>query len=179
MRAALGAALTVAALATACTADEEDPPPAAPDASTGVGVAWSPCDGLTAAQVGRLVGEQMIEQTGTAEEPRCTFTPAAEGGPAFDVSYLWFDGSLNEALDAMGSASARLRPATVDGADAARLAVRERASGVLVTGFVQTRGLVQSVNAVQLKPYTSAQVVAGTVGLLEALVRAAPDSPPE
>lgn len=170
-------AVAAAVLLAGCSSSPDDAPSAAE--SKAAEVAWSPCDGLTAAQVGRLAGEEMAEQTGTTDQPRCTFTPVTEGGPAFDLSYLWFDGSLDAALDDMGSAGAQLRPVDVPGADAARLAVRERASGVLVTGFVQTAGLVQSVNAVQLRPDDRQDVVTATTGLLAALVRAAPAAPPE
>lgn len=179
MRAALGAVLTVAALATACSSDADDPRPTDPAVTQAAEVAWSPCDGLSAPQVTRLAGEEMTEQTGTADEPRCTFTPVAEGGPAFDISYLWFDGTLDEAWQTMGDVQGRVTRVDVPGADGARLVVHARPSAVLVTGFVQTRGLVQSVNAVQLKPYAEQQVVATTRGLLAALVRAAPASPPE
>ncbi len=186
MRAALAATATVLALAAlaGCSSDAEtgaaDPSdPAGPAVSDAAAVAWSPCDGLSASQVTRLAGARMTEQTGTGDAPRCTFTPVAEGGPAFDVSYLWFDGGLDAALDSMGAVGSQLRPVEVPGADAARLAVRARASGVLVTGFVQTAGLVQSVNAAQLKPYDERQVVAATRRLLAALVTGAPASPPE
>jgi hypothetical protein len=50
-------------------------------------------------------------------------------------------------------------------------------TGVLVTGFVQTDGLVQSVNAAQLPPYDQAQVVAGTTALLAELAKHAPSAP--
>ena len=179
MRATLGAVLAMTALATACSSEAEDPRPADPAVTQAAEVAWTPCDGLSAAQVTRLAGEEMTEQTGTADEPRCTFTPVAEGGPAFDVSYLWFDGSLDEAWETMDDVQGRVTDVDVPGADAARLVVHARPRAVLVTGFVQTRGLVQSVNAVQLKPYAERQVVSATRGLLAALVRAAPTSPPE
>lgn len=178
MRAVLCAAVSVAALATACSSDAEDPP-SDPAVTQAAGVAWSPCDGLSARQVTRLAGEEMTEQTGTADEPRCTFTPVAEGGPAFDVSYLWFDGSLDEAWETMDDVQGRVSDIEVPGADAARLVVHARPRAVLVTGFVQTRGLVQSVNAAQLKPYDEQRVVSATRGLLAALVQAAPTSPPE
>ena len=41
------------------------------------------------------------------------FTPETEGGPAYEVSYLWFDGGLDAALDSMGAASTRLRIAVL------------------------------------------------------------------
>ena len=92
-----------------------------------------------------------------APSPRC-----AKGGAAYDVSYLWFDGGLDAALDAMGATGAQLEPVDVAGAEAARLVVDPSKTGVLVTGFVQTDGLVQSVNAAQLAPYDRNQVVATT-----------------
>lgn len=148
---------------------------ASPDGSDIAGVAWSPCDELTARSVSRLVGAGVEEHDGTAAAPRCTFTPTREGGAAYDLSYLWFDGGLDAALAAMGASGAQLKPAEVPGADAARLAVRATKSAVLVTGFVQTPGLVQSVNAAQLAPYDEQQVVDATRALLAELAKRAPD----
>ncbi len=173
MRPLLPAALVAALLTlTACSSEE----PAPSDAATRAGdVAWSPCDGLTAESVSDLVGEEVTQQTGTAQQQRCTFTPVAESGAAYDVNYQPFDGGLNEALESMGAAGTQLRAVEVPDADAARIAVRERRSGVIVSGFVQTGGLVQSVNAVQLKPYDRRAVVAGTTALLGELAAQAPD----
>jgi hypothetical protein len=179
MRAVL-LALPLAAAAVVlagCSSDGSDPSSATPDASDIAGVAWSPCDELTAASVSRLVGAAVKEDDGTAAAPRCTFTPVRDGGAAYDVSYLWFDGGLDAALDAMGATGAQLKKVDVEGADAARLVVSAKKGGVLVTGFVQTHGLVQSVNAAQLAPYDEAQVVAGTKALLGELAAHAPTSP--
>jgi hypothetical protein len=174
----LVAALTAATALAGCSSDGSDPSSASsPDASDIAGVAWSPCDDLTAASVSRLVGAAVKEDNGTPEAPRCTFTPARAGGAAYDVSYLWFDGGLDAALDTMGASGAQLKKVDVAGADAARLVVSAKRSGVLVTGFVQTDGLVQSVNAVQIAPYDEAQVVDGTKALLGALAERAPTSP--
>jgi hypothetical protein len=137
-------------------------------------VAWSPCDGLTAARVSRLLGEPVREHDGTASQPQCTFVPQERGGAAYQVSYLWFDGGLDAALGSMGRLGSQLRPVQVPGADAARIAVARKNSGVLTTGFVQTDGLVQSVNAVQVRPYDEQAVVAGTLALLGELARKAP-----
>ena len=65
----------------------------------------------------------------------------------------------------------------VPGADAARLVVQADKDAVLVTGFVQTAGLVQSVNAVQPDPYDEQAVVDATTELLTVLVREAPSGP--
>lgn len=187
MRRALPAAVLLAAglLTAACSPGSAgsgaDPGSAASDASAALSeatdVGWSPCDGLDAAQVSRFATEPMAEQTGTTDQPRCAFTPVAEGGPAFDVNYLFFDGGLDEAWRTMGPIRGRVSRIAVPGADAARLVVHARRPAVLVTGFVQSGGLVQSVNAVQLRPYDEQQVVAATRRLLAALVRAAPERP--
>ncbi|MBI2244236.1 MAG: hypothetical protein HYU55_09955, partial [Nocardioides sp.] len=141
MRRALPAAVLLAAglLTAACSPGSAgsgaDPGSAASDASAALSeatdVGWSPC-----------------EQTGTTDQPRCAFTPVAEGGPAFDVNYLFFDGGLDEAWRTMGPIRGRVSRIAVPGADAARLVVHARRPAVLVTGFVQSGGLVQSVNAV-------------------------------
>ncbi|GAA4706474.1 hypothetical protein GCM10023349_25740 [Nocardioides conyzicola] len=180
MRALMLVAATAAATVLAgCSSDGSDPSTASsPDASAIAGVGWSPCDALTAKAVSRLVGADVDENAGTADAPRCTFTPAAKGGAAYDVSYLYFDGGLDAALDAMGATGAQLKPVDVAGADSARLVVSAKKAGVLVTGFVQTGGLVQSVNAAQPTPYDRAQVVTGTKALLAALAEAAPTSTP-
>jgi hypothetical protein len=182
MRAAVAALVAAGLLGlSGCSSDGARPsadPTAAPsDASDLMAVAWSPCDHLTAASVGRLVGETVEEEDGTPDAPRCTFTPVTTGGAAYDVSYLWFDGGLAAALNALGASGTQLKPVAVPGADAARLAVSADRTGVLVTGFVQTDGLVQSVNAAQVAPYDRAQVVAGTKALLAALAKRAPSSP--
>jgi hypothetical protein len=174
----LVAALTAATVLAGCSSDGSDPSSASsPDASDIAGVAWSPCDDLTAASASRLVGAAVKEDNGTAAAPRCTFTPVRKGGAAYDLSYLWFDGGLDAALDAMGATGAQLKKVDVEGAGAARLVVSAKKAGVLVTGFVQTAGLVQSVNAAQLAPYDEEQVVDGTKALLAELAKRAPTSP--
>lgn len=169
------AAATAAVLTLSLSGCSDDPPrtPSAAE-SAAANVGWSPCDGLTAASVSRLVASPVAERTGTLTEPQCTFTPKRPGGAAYDVSYLWFDGGLDDALDALGARSAQLEPVEIDGAESAQMAVRTQRTGVLVTGFVQTEGLVQSVNAVQVRPYDEAAVVAGAKALLAELAAQAP-----
>ncbi|WP_460831659.1 hypothetical protein [Nocardioides hungaricus] len=176
MRAVALAVATAAAL-TGCSGSPEAEPAPAP---TGVaGVAWSPCDDLTARQVGEIAGEPVKERTGTRASPRCTFVPATKGGPAYDVSYLFFDGGLDAALAAMGTVGKQLESVDVPGAEAARLAVKERKDGVLVTGFVQADGLVQSVNAVRLEPYDSDALVRSVTDLMALLAKNASQANPE
>lgn len=163
-------AVGMAVALTGCASSEE-PEPTAADAA---GVDWSPCDELTAKEVGAIAGQAVKENTGTRDAPRCVFLPVEKGGPAYDVSYLFFDGGLDTALDAMGTVAEQLESVEVPGAEAARVAVKEREGGILVTGFVQTDGLVQSVNAVQLEGVDREQLVTSTTALLAELVANAP-----
>lgn len=163
-------AVGMAVVLTGCASSEE-PEPTAADAA---GVDWSPCDELTAKEVGAIAGQPVTENNGTQDAPRCVFLPVEEGGPAYDVSYLFFDGGLDTALDAMGTVAEQLEAVDVPGAEAARVAVKERKDGILVTGFVQTDGLVQSVNAVQLEGADREQLVTSTTDLLAELVANAP-----
>lgn len=180
MRAATLSVALLAVLALAgCSDEPQDDPSTATstaDPSDVAALGWSPCDGVSAPQVSRFAGQRMTEQNGTADQPRCTFSPVEKGGPAYDVSYLWFDGGLDAALDSMGATGAQLEQVKVSGADAARLVVTPKKSVVLVTGFVQTQGLVQSVNAAQIAPYDEQALAASTKRLLAALARAAPDT---
>lgn len=170
MRGLLVLAVGVTVALTGCSSSKA-PEPAAADAPD---VGWSPCDDLTAQQVGRIAGAAVRESNGTEDAPRCVFLPMAKAGPAYDVSYLLFDGGLDTALDAMGTVADQLETVDVPGAEAARIAVKERRDGILVTGFVQTDGLVQSVNAVQLEGFDRDRLVTSTTALLAELAANAP-----
>jgi hypothetical protein len=172
-RAATVAVLAAAALA-GCTSSDDTPTADPSQAASAAAVGWSPCDGVDAATVSRFTAEEMTENTGTADQPRCTFTPVQKGGPVLDVNYLWFDGSLAEALDSVGKVPGVTTDIEVPGADAARLVVHARRPAIFVTGFVQSGGLVQSVNTVQLKPYDERSVTEATTKLLATLAREAP-----
>ncbi len=172
----LAAVLLAGLTLTGCGDDQDSSTTGAADPSDAAAVSWSPCDGVSAAQVSRFAGQRMAEKNGTADQPSCTFIPVAKGGPAFDVSYLWFDGGLDAALSSMGASGAQLESVEVRGADAARIVATPKKSVVLVTGFVQTGGLVQSVNAAQISPYDAKAVAGATTRLLGALARAAPDT---
>jgi hypothetical protein len=174
MRALVAAATAAALLGVAgCSGGGSDDPDSADIAA----LSWSPCDDLTAAAVGDLVGSPVKEHDGTETAPRCTFTPVEKGAPAYDVSYLWFDGGLDDALTAMGATGTQLEPIDIPGATAARMVVRPQKTGVVATAFVETDGLVQSVNAAQITPYDEDLVVSGTKALLTALVENAPTPP--
>lgn len=180
----LAAAVLVVALA-ACSSsdssgasgssDSSGSSAATADPSQAAEVAWSPCDGLSATEVSRLAGAPVTEQTGTVDAPRCTFVPVRSGGPAYDVSYLWFADGLDTALGSMGAIADQLRPVDVPGATAARIAGQgARLRGRRDRFRGDRRGPAQSVNAVQVAPYDEQRLVRSTTALLAALAREAP-----
>ncbi len=118
-------------------------------------------------------------ETGTAQAPRCAFLPVEEGGATLNVTYLWFDGGFDEAFTSMGRIDGTVTEVRVPGADAARLVVNRNRRATLVTGFVQTGRLVETINAVQLAPADPAAVVRTTRQVMATLVANAPASPAE
>jgi hypothetical protein len=155
--------------------DEPDPSAAASalaDAGT-----WNPCADLAAGPVGRALGGRVSKETGTVDTPRCAFLPEAEGGPTLNVTYTWFDGGFERAWRSMGELDGAVRDLDLRGADHARLVVSAREKAVLVTGFVQTGDLIETVNAAALAPYDRASVTAATTEVMATLVRHAPASP--
>jgi hypothetical protein len=141
------------------------------------GADWNPCADLAAARVSAALGTEVTKENGNDATPRCAFLPVAEGGPTLNVTYLWYDGSFEEAWDSMGRIRGRVTGLDVPGADAARLVVHTRKKAVLVTGFVQTGELIETVNAIALDPDDRAALVAATRQVLTALARNAPASP--
>jgi hypothetical protein len=114
--------------------------------------------------------------TGTVDQPRCAFLPAAKDGPTLNVTYLWFDGGFEQAFASMGRLPGRVSRPAVPGADAARLVVNTNRQATLVTGFVKTGRLVETVNAVQLTPSDPQAVVRATRRVMATLVGHAPAS---
>ena len=97
-----------------------------------------------------------------------------EGGPAYDVSYLWFDGGLDAALDSMGAIAQQLRPVEVPGADAARVAVKPRTSGIPRHRLRPDRRPRAERERRPARPYDEQRLVSSTTALLGALAAAAP-----
>ena len=65
----MAVALAAAALLAGCSTGDDPPPDPDPDPAAAAKVGWSPCDGVTAAAVGRYAGQEMAEQTGTTDSP--------------------------------------------------------------------------------------------------------------
>jgi hypothetical protein len=145
----------------ATAADPSSAASALTDAAT-----WNPCADLSAGPVGRALGARVTKATGTADTPRCAFLPAVEGGPTLNVTYTWFDGGFERAWRSMGELDGTVREV-----------VSTRKQAVLVTGFVQTGDLIETVNAAALAPYDRAAVTAATTNVMATLVEHAPATP--
>lgn len=139
--------------------------------------AFNPCDHLSPRLVGRALGVEVTEETGDADNPRCAFLPVEKDGPTLNVNYLRFEGSFNEAWASMGDLPGDVSELSIDTADNARLVVSETQEAVVITGFVQTGGLIESVNAIQLEPFDRLAMVRAATTVLTTLSARAPSTP--
>jgi hypothetical protein len=162
----LAAGLLVSAALTGCSSDDD--PTATPTPSASVDV-WNPCDGLSAARVGKALGTEVTMDTGTADSPRCAFVPAEKGGPVTNVTYGLFAGGIDEIWQTMGVQKGVTSRPKVPGADGARLLVKTRHKAAALTGFVQNGTLVQIINVLDPRPYDRATIVAAGVQVMRDL----------
>jgi hypothetical protein len=175
-RTAAGAVVLATALGAlaGCGGDDEGPPPAAPSSTQAL---WNPCDALGAGGLGRRLGATVVEDDGTATEPRCGFTPEAEGDPVVAATYQIFSAGLDEVWRTMGhSETATVTRPRVAGADATRLVVEVDHAQLFVTGFVQNGDLIQTVNAIDPEPFDRARVSGAVVWALGRLSAHAEDA---
>ncbi|WP_134768141.1 hypothetical protein [Nocardioides sp. 1609] len=177
--AAAGLLALTAALA-ACSGDDEPAGPR-PTMPTEAPALWNPCDGLDTAAVSTAFGATFDTRTGTAESPLCSFTPQEDGGPAMDVNYQLFAGSLDDLMKTFGvlaeGATTEVTTPEVPDADDVRLIVDVTADDTLaVTAFVQTGDLVQVVNALDPSPFDRAAVVRGVRTVMAGLATHAAES---
>lgn len=143
-------------LVTGC-GDGDGPPPAAPSPTEAL---WNPCDALDAREVSKEFGGQVAEKDGTPTAPRCSFTPRAKGDPVVDANYQLFPAGLEEAWRTMGRPkSATVTTPKVRGADDTRLVIDVDQDNLYVSGFVQNGDLIQTVDAVDPKPYDRRRIV--------------------
>ena len=149
-------ALALPLVAAGC-GDDGGPPPAAPSPTEAL---WNPCDALDEKGVSRAFGTSAAEDAGTATSPSCSFRPKADGDPVVDANYLLFPEGLDAAWETMGrSETATVTTPKVRGADDTRLVVDSDAQQLYVSGFVQNGDLIQTVDAVDPKPFDRRQVV--------------------
>lgn len=118
--------------------------------------AYNPCSGLDPAPVAKALGSGLRLEDGTAANPRCALLPTQKGGAAYELNYMQFKGSLDDAWKTMKIPKGTVQTPKIAGADAARLVVQQSSDAYVVTGFVQNGRLIQSFNSVDLKPYDGA-----------------------
>lgn len=158
----------------ACASVERDASPRgtasspSPSASASE-AAFNPCDGVDVAAVSRVLGSPLKRETGTAGTPRCALVPVAKGGPTFELSYLWFDQGLEAAWSTIKVPAGAVSRPTVAGADDARLVVNRSKAAYAVSAFLQNGKLIQTVNALALRPYDGTRVLRATHLLLAQL----------
>jgi hypothetical protein len=162
----LAAGLLVSAALTGCSSGDE--PSSTPSPSAPVDV-WNPCDGLTAARIGKALGAEVRMDKGSTDAPRCAFLPTEKGGPVTNVTYGLFAGGIDEIWRTMGVEKGVASHPRVPGADAARLLVKTRHKAAALTGFVQNGDLVQIINVLDPRPYDRASIVAAGVQVMRDL----------
>lgn len=173
---ALAALVPLAALLAGCGEDDlalRTPLPSAPAEAL-----WNPCTALDLATVGTLFDQRYRVDTGTDSEPRCTFTPGADGGTAVDVNYQLYDGTLKDVVAQLPppGEDATLTAPRLPGANGVRILSSIDQGTLAVTGFVRNGRLVQVVNALDPAPFDRARTITGVRELLTSLAGAADES---
>lgn len=148
--------LALPLLATGCGGDD-GPPPVAPSPTEAL---WNPCDALDPKGIERAFGGRVTEENGTPTSPVCSFAPNTDGDPVVDANYLLFPDGLEAAWDTMGrSETATVTNPQVRGADDTRLVVDADEDRLYVSGFVQNGDLIQTVDAVDPRPFDRRRLV--------------------
>jgi hypothetical protein len=137
---------------------------------------FNPCDGVDAAAVSKALGADLKKETGTADNPRCALLPVEEDGPTFELSYLWFDQGLEAAWSTMQVPAGTVSRPRIAGAEDTRMVVNTSASAYAVSAFLQNGSLIQTVNALALRPYDGPRVLRATKVLLAQLSAAGADA---
>lgn len=150
-------------------------PSASPSASASAEPDINPCDGIDADAVARALGAALRKETGTVNSPRCALLPVKEGGPTFEMSYLWFDQGLEAAWRTMQVPAGQVSRPRVAGADDARVVVNASPKAYAVSAFLQNGALIQTVNALALPPYDGPRVRRAVQVLLTQLSAARAD----
>ena len=143
--------------------------PSASASASSTQPAFNPCDGVDVEAVARALGAGLKKETGTADAPRCALLPEKKDGPAFDLSYRWFDQGLEAAWSTIQVPAGKVSRPSVPGADDARLVVNASGSAYTVSAFLQNGKLIQTVNAIALAPYDASKLLRATNVLLRQL----------
>lgn len=138
----------------------------------------NPCDGLESAPVARALGAALKVDKGTTANARCALLPVEQGGPTYEINYLWFPGGLDAAWNTLQAPPGSVTSPKVAGADAARLVVYPTKKAYYVSGFVQDGALIQSFNGLALAPYDAGRMRRSALVLLAQLSANAPKDQP-
>lgn len=171
----IGVALVVAGCSGG---DEPALPPRTPIPTELAEPKYNPCDALDPTEVADLFGAAFDQQTGTDQEPRCTFTPTVEGETVLDINYELYGGTLEDIVTQLGDPgdTSELRQPRVPGASGARIVIDSASDALAVTGLVRNGRLVQVVNALDLTPYDKEATVSAVRQLMTTLAAQAQET---
>ena len=178
---ALALAALPLALLAGCGGSGSSPSAGGSSASASPSSQWptiNPCDALDPAPVSRALGWPLKVDKGTQANARCALLPRKQGGPTFELNYLWFPGGLDAAWNTLQAPPGAVTEPKVAGADAAKLVVYATKKAYYVSGFVQNGSLIQSFNGLALAPYDAARMRRSALVLLGELSADAPKSQP-
>ncbi|WP_028659744.1 hypothetical protein [Nocardioides insulae] len=165
--------LASASSAAAGAADEQG---GVPESDASQSKPFNPCDGLKVGPVSKALGAELTLDTGTEDAPRCALVPVEDGGAAFTLNYLFFAGSLEEAWQTMDLEGGTVTRPHIPGTADARLVTNRTKDNYVVTGFIENGDLIQTVDAVDPRPYDVAGVDAAVTEILTQLSAKAPDT---
>ncbi|MEP9384435.1 hypothetical protein [Nocardioides sp. KR10-350] len=140
--------------------------------------AYDPCDGLDPSPVAQALGSPLKVDTGSSSAARCALLPGKQGGPTYELNYLWWPGGLDAAWQPMNVQAGTVSRPKVPGADAARMVVQQTKKAYYVSGFVQDGSLIQSFNGLALAPYDAGRMRRSALVLLAQLSANAPKDQP-
>ncbi len=178
-RSTVAGAVVLALLASGCSGDDEPALPARTPIPTELAEPlWNPCDALDPLAVATIFDAAFDQQTGSDQEPRCTFTPTVEGEVLLDINYQLYGGTLEDIVTQLGDPgdSSELLSPKVPGASGARIIVDSDGEALAITGLVRNGRLVQVVNALDLAPYDKAATLSGVRELMAELAARAEES---
>ena len=149
-------ALALPLVAAGC-GDDGGPPPAAPSPTEAL---WNPCDALDAKGVGQAFGASATEHAGTADVAVVLVPAEVRRRPGRGRQLRAVPRGPGRGLGDLGrSETATVTTPKVRGADDTRLVVDSDAQQLYVSGFVQNGDLIQTVDAVDPKPFDRRRVV--------------------
>lgn len=135
---------------------------------------FNPCTALDVAEVSRLLGTEMSQESGTPSAPVCTFTPLVEGGPVLNANYQQLEAGLDSIFEGMGVEESAVTQVRIPGADDARVVVDTDGEQLFVSGFVENGDLIQTLDLVDPQPFDRERSITAVRRVLALLSAGAP-----